>query len=57
MKNDIIHSKSISDLIKLSGFNKLKHPLIAIFDTTQMTFSKEMLGLKFRSYLYCGQSQ
>ncbi|MFT5834377.1 MAG: hypothetical protein ACI97N_002016 [Cognaticolwellia sp.] len=57
MKNDIIHSKSISDLIKLSGFNKLKHPLIAIFDTTQMTFSTEMLGLKFRSDLYCGQSQ
>lgn len=52
MDKQIIHIKSIHQLIDSSGFGKPTHPLIAIIDTSDITFSEEMLGLKITSDLY-----
>lgn len=52
MDNKIIHIKSINQLLEGSGFGKLAHPLIAIINTTDITFGEEMLGLKITSDLY-----
>ena len=52
MDNNIVHIKSISELMEGSGFGKPKHPLITIIDTANISFSKEMLGLKLTSDLY-----
>ena len=52
MDKQIIHIKSIPQLIDDSGFGKPTHPLIAIIDTSDMTFGEEMLGLKITSDLY-----
>jgi AraC-like DNA-binding protein len=53
MHKNIIHSKSISELIKGIGLGKPKHPLITIIDTAQISFEEKMLGLKLTSDLYC----
>lgn len=52
MDKQIIHIKSINQLLDGSGFGKTTHPLIAIIDTTDITFGEEMLGLKITSDLY-----
>lgn len=52
MNKNIIHINSIDQLIQSSGFGKPTHPLIAIIDTTKISFSEEMLGLKISSDLY-----
>lgn len=52
MSKDVIHIKSISQLLEGSGFGKATHPLIAIIDTANIVFGEEMLGLKITSDLY-----
>lgn len=52
MSKDVIHIESISQLLEGSGFGKATHPLIAIIDTANIVFGKEMLGLKITSDLY-----
>jgi AraC-like DNA-binding protein len=52
MSKNIIHIKSISKLLEGSGLGKPVHPLITIIDTANISFGKEMLGLKFTSDLY-----
>jgi AraC-like DNA-binding protein len=52
MDKNIIQIKSISELLEGSGFGKPTHPLIAIVDTANIAFGKEMLGLKITSNLY-----
>lgn len=52
MDKSIIQIKSISELLEGSGFGKPTHPLIAILDTANIAFGKEMLGLKIASNLY-----
>jgi hypothetical protein len=43
MDMKIIYSKSVSDLIEGSCLGKSKYPLIAIIDTANIAFEKEML--------------
>jgi AraC-like DNA-binding protein len=52
MDKNIIQIKSISELLEGSGFGKPTHPLIAVVDTANIAFGKEMLGLKITSNLY-----
>ena len=52
MGNNIIHIKSINQLLEGSGLGKPTHPLIAVIDTADIVFGKEMQGLKITSDLY-----
>jgi len=52
MDKKIIHIKSINQLIEGSGLGKPTHPLIAVIDTADIVFGKEMQGLKITSDLY-----
>ncbi len=52
MDKNIIHIKSINQLLEGSGFGKATHPLIAIIDTADIVFGEEMQGLKIKSDLY-----
>jgi YesN/AraC family two-component response regulator len=52
MDKNIIHIKSISQLLEVSGFAKPTHPLISIVDTANVSFGEEMLGFKISSDLY-----
>jgi len=52
MGKNIIHIKSINQLLEGSGFGKATHPLIAIIDTANIVFGEEMQGLKISSDLY-----
>ena len=52
MNKNIIHIKSINQLLEGSGFGKATHPLVAIIDTANIAFGEEMLGLRISSDLY-----
>ena len=52
MDKNIIHIKSINQLLEGSGLGKATHPLIAVIDTADIVFGKEMQGLKITSDLY-----
>ena len=52
MGKNIIHIKSINQLLEGSGFGKATHPLIAIIDTANIVFGEELQGLKISSDLY-----
>jgi AraC-like DNA-binding protein len=52
MDKNIIHIKSINQLLEGSGFGKPTHPLIAIIDTANIAFGKEMQGLRLSSDLF-----
>jgi len=52
MDKNIIHIKSINQLLEGSGFGKATHPLVAIIDTANIAFGEEMLGLRISSDLY-----
>jgi AraC-like DNA-binding protein len=52
MNKKIIHINSIDQLIQSSGFGKPTHPLIAIIDTTKISFTEDMIGLRISSDLY-----
>ena len=52
MVKNIIHIKSINQLLEGSCFGKATHPLIAIIDTANIVFGEELQGLKISSDLY-----
>lgn len=52
MDKNIIHIKSINQLLEGSGFGKATHPLITIIDTADIVFGEEMQGLKISSDLF-----
>lgn len=52
MDKNIIHIKSINQLLEGSGFGKATHPLIAIIDTADIVFGEEMQGLRITSDLF-----
>ncbi len=52
MDKNIIHIKSINQLLEGSGLGKATHPLIAVIDTADIVFGKEMQGLKITSEMY-----
>lgn len=52
MDKNIIRIKSINQLLVGSGLGKATHPLIAVIDTADIVFGKEMQGLKITSDLY-----
>ena len=52
MNKNTIHIKSISQLLQGSGLGMPSHPLIAIINAADISFSEEMLGLRISSDLY-----
>ena len=52
MAANIIHIESINQLLQGSGLGKPTHPLMAVIDTADIVFGKEMQGLKITSDLY-----
>lgn len=52
MSKNIIHIKSIGQLLQSSGLGKPTHPLITIVDTAKISYTEDMIGLKISSELY-----
>jgi AraC-like DNA-binding protein len=50
---NIIHSKSINDLLLGMGLKKPTHPLITIIDTEKLAYGDETVGMRFSSDLFC----
>ena len=53
MNKNIIHSKSINDLLSGMGLEKPTHPLITVIDTEKLAYGKETVGMRFSSELFC----
>jgi YesN/AraC family two-component response regulator len=53
MDKNIIHSKSINELLSGMRLEKPKHPLIAIIDTEKLAYGEETIGKRFSSELFC----
>lgn len=53
MTEQIIHSKSITDIRAVFGLDKPSHPLITILDTEMLAYGEETVGKRFSSDLYC----
>tara|TARA_B110000503_G_scaffold115645_1_gene174112 strand:+ start:139 stop:1047 length:909 start_codon:yes stop_codon:yes gene_type:complete len=53
MDKNIIHSKSINDLLSGMGLEKPTHPLITVIDTEKLAYGKETVGMRFSSELFC----
>ncbi len=53
MKDQIIHSKSITEIRSVFGLGKPTHPLITILDTQKLAYGEETVGRRFSSDLYC----
>lgn len=53
MDKNIFRSKSISALHEITGLGKPLHPLITIIDTAKLAYSKELIGAKFTSDMFC----
>lgn len=53
MSEQIIHSKSITEIRSVFGLSKPTHPLITILDTEKLAYGKETVGKRFSSDLYC----
>lgn len=53
MDNNIFRSRSIAELLKGMGLNKPVHPLIAIIDTSKLSYGEEFIGMRFSSDMYC----
>ena len=53
MSNEIIHSKTISDLLGVMGTGDTSHPLITVIDTAKLAYGEELIGKRFSSDLYC----
>jgi AraC-like DNA-binding protein len=53
MSEDIIHSKTIHDIIQVMGAGDNSHPLITVMDTAKLAFGEEVVGKRFSSDLYC----
>ena len=53
MSEQVIHSKSINDLLSGMGLEKPTHPLITIIDTEKLSYGEKTVGMRFSSDLYC----
>ena len=53
MSEQVIHSKSINDLLSGMGLEKPTHPLITIIDTKRLSYGEDTVGMRFSSDLYC----
>lgn len=53
MDEQIIHSKSITDILLVMGMEKSTHPLITIIDTEKLAYGAETVGKRFSSELFC----
>jgi YesN/AraC family two-component response regulator len=53
MSEQIIHSKSITEIRAVFGLDKPTHPLITILDTEKLAYGEETVGKRFTSDLYC----
>ena len=53
MSEQIIHSKSISEIQSVMGLGKPTHSLITIIDTQKLAYGNETVGKRFSSELYC----
>ncbi len=53
MSEQVIHSKSISEIHSVMGLGKPTHSLITIIDTQKLAYGDETVGRRFSSDLYC----
>ena len=53
MSSEVIHSKTINDLLNVMGTGERLHPLIAVIDTAKLAYGEETVGMRFSSDLYC----
>lgn len=53
MSEQIIHSKSITEIRAVFGLDKPTHPLITILDTEKLAYGEETVGKRFSSDLFC----
>ncbi|MCB0666537.1 MAG: helix-turn-helix transcriptional regulator [Saprospiraceae bacterium] len=53
MSKRTIHSKSISEIRSVMGFDKPTHSLITVIDTGKLAYGEETVGKRFSSDLYC----
>jgi AraC-like DNA-binding protein len=53
MSEQIIHSKSITEIRSAFRLSKSTHPLITILDTQKLAYGEETVGRRFSSDLYC----
>ena len=53
MNEQIIHSKSITEIRSVFGLPKPTHPLITILDTQKLAYGEETVGKRFSSDLFC----
>ncbi|MEL6654311.1 MAG: AraC family transcriptional regulator, partial [Bacteroidota bacterium] len=53
MANKRIHHQSIRDLSTHLGFGEPQHPLLGVFDVSQMSVSEEEVGNRLSSDMYC----
>jgi AraC-like DNA-binding protein len=53
MDKNIIHSKSITELLSGMRLEKPTHPLITIIDTEKLAYGEEAVGKRFTSELFC----
>jgi len=53
MDKNIIHSKSINELLSGMRLKKPTHPLITIIDTEKLAYGEETVGMRFSSELFC----
>ncbi len=53
MGEQIIHSKSITEIRAVFGMDKPTHPLITILDTQKLAYGAETVGKRFSADLYC----
>ncbi|MEZ4829832.1 MAG: helix-turn-helix transcriptional regulator [Bacteroidia bacterium] len=53
MSEQIIHSRSVTEIRKVFGLNKPTHPLITILDTQTLAYGEETVGKRFSSDLFC----
>jgi len=53
MSDQVIHSKSITELSGVMQAGKPPHPLMTILDTAKLAYGEETVGKRFSSDLYC----
>lgn len=53
MSEQIIHSKSITEIRSVFRLSKSTNPLITILDTQKLAYGEETVGKRFSSDLYC----
>ena len=53
MSDQIIHSKSITEIRSVFRLSKPTHPLITILDTQKLAYGEDTVGKRFSSDLFC----